>query len=405
MARHPAPAPHDGRGAQRRLRRGVGAATTRSGCGRLRPGGATRCSTTTAVAGEVIFPDGDAVTGMEAPPFGAGLCAGDDHRSLAGWAGARAHNRWLEAFCATNPPRRAGVALVPGHPRDRRAAAGDRSRWPASPDQGDPHPDHVRHDQPSYGHPSYDPVWAACAEAGPPRAHTHSGEADMASYNEQHGPVHARGRVLDPPPAVAAAPRRQVRPVPEPASIAPGRVRVVVGRRPPVQDRRMFGGTNWKVKKMSAHTKGTIQRLPSEYFGTNVFIGALGHEQARDPAPLRQRPRRLMWGTDYPHPEGTWPNTGHPAHHRLPRRARRGDPPLLGLNAIHACYDLDLDALTDDRRRHRAPAERAPPGRRPCARRPTPSARPGSGSTTTASSGRADGRPAAPSSSPAPWPS
>lgn len=28
------------------------------------------------VAGEVIFPDGDSVTGMEAPPFGAGLQAG-----------------------------------------------------------------------------------------------------------------------------------------------------------------------------------------------------------------------------------------------------------------------------------------------------------------------------------------
>ena len=39
------------------------------------------------------------------------------------------------------------------------------------------------HDKPSYGHPSYDPVWAACAEAGLV-VHTHSGEADMPSYNE-----------------------------------------------------------------------------------------------------------------------------------------------------------------------------------------------------------------------------
>ncbi len=29
------------------------------------------------------------------------------------FAGARAHNRWLVEFCATNPTRRAGVALVP----------------------------------------------------------------------------------------------------------------------------------------------------------------------------------------------------------------------------------------------------------------------------------------------------
>ncbi len=39
------------------------------------------------------------------------------------------------------------------------------------------------HDHPSYGHPSYDPVWAACAEAGLV-VHTHSGEADTDSYND-----------------------------------------------------------------------------------------------------------------------------------------------------------------------------------------------------------------------------
>ena len=59
------------------------------------------------IAGEVIFADGDAVTGMEAPPFGAGLQAGAITDPKLAWAGARAHNRWLEEFCATNPPRRA----------------------------------------------------------------------------------------------------------------------------------------------------------------------------------------------------------------------------------------------------------------------------------------------------------
>ncbi|MEC9202565.1 MAG: amidohydrolase, partial [Actinomycetota bacterium] len=65
------------------------------------------------VAGEVIFADGDAVTGQESPPFGAGLAAGQITDSRQAFGGARAHNRWLEEFCATNPVRRAGVALVP----------------------------------------------------------------------------------------------------------------------------------------------------------------------------------------------------------------------------------------------------------------------------------------------------
>ena len=65
------------------------------------------------ISGEVIFADGDAVTGQESPPFGAGLAAGQITDPKKAFGGARAHNRWLEEFCATNPARRAGVALVP----------------------------------------------------------------------------------------------------------------------------------------------------------------------------------------------------------------------------------------------------------------------------------------------------
>jgi predicted TIM-barrel fold metal-dependent hydrolase len=107
----------------------------------------------------------------------------------------------------------------------------------------------------------------------------------------------------------------------------------------------MFGGTNWKVKKMASRTRNTIQRLPSEYFGTNVFVGA----SAMSKPEIRRRYANgldaLMWGTDYPHPEGTWPNTAL----RLSTDFR--DVPveetrlLLGLNAVR-CYDLDLAALS-----------------------------------------------------------
>jgi hypothetical protein len=51
-----------------------------------------------------------------------------------------------------------------------------------------------------------------------------------------------------------------------------------------------------------------------------------------------------MWGTDYPHPEGTWPNTIA----RL--RSDFGDVPvgdtrqMLGETAAR-CYGFDLDAL------------------------------------------------------------
>ena len=65
------------------------------------------------VSGEVIFPDSDAITGMESPPFGAGLSAGAIADPELAFAGARAHNRFLADLVAQSPARRAGVALVP----------------------------------------------------------------------------------------------------------------------------------------------------------------------------------------------------------------------------------------------------------------------------------------------------
>ena len=75
------------------------------------------------VAAEVIFPDADAITGMESPPFGAGLSAGTIEDPELAFAGARAHNRFLVELCATSPERRAGVGLVPiTHDVDRAVA-------------------------------------------------------------------------------------------------------------------------------------------------------------------------------------------------------------------------------------------------------------------------------------------
>ena len=65
------------------------------------------------VAGEVIFPDADAVTGGASAPFGAGLGMSFAEDPDLLMAGARAHNRWLADLCNDSPERRAGVAVVP----------------------------------------------------------------------------------------------------------------------------------------------------------------------------------------------------------------------------------------------------------------------------------------------------
>ncbi|OWY59987.1 hypothetical protein B7486_71620, partial [cyanobacterium TDX16] len=199
------------------------------------------------------------------------------------------------------------------------------------------------HENLPYGHPHYDPVWAACAEAGLV-VHTHSGEADTPAYNENmaqymlevafwtHRPLWQlllAGK-FDQFPNLKFAPV-------ECGSWWVGDLLFKTDV--------MFGGTNWKVKKMNSATKGLIERLPSEYVGTNVFIGA----SAMSKPELRRRYVNgldaLMWGTDYPHPEGTWPRTAERLATDFQAIPVEETRLLLGLNAIR-CYDLDLDGLT-----------------------------------------------------------
>ena len=87
---------------------------------------------------------------------------------------------------------------------------------------------------------------------------------------------------------------------------------------------------------------------------------------------IRRRHRNgidaLMWGTDYPHPEGSWPHTAERLGTDFQQVSSEDTRLLLGLNAVR-CYDLDLDALTGIAEQvgprpsdlHQNPALRTPP--------------------------------------------
>jgi predicted TIM-barrel fold metal-dependent hydrolase len=292
------------------------------------------------IAGEVIFADGDSVTGQESPPFGAGLAAGQITDPALAFAGARAHNRWLVDFCATNPARRAGVALVP-ITQDIDLAVAEIESVAGRPGIKGIMIPTMWHGHPSYGHECYDPVWAACAEAGLV-VHTHSGEGDWDSYNENIAQF-----VLEVPFWTHRALWQL---------LLSGKFDRFPGLRYAVVECGSYWlgdllwkadttfGANFKVKKLNSRTKGLIQRLPSEYVGTNVFIGA----STMSPEEIRRRHANgvdaLMWGTDYPHPEGSWPHTRDRLETDFQQVSVEDTRLLLGLNAVR-CYDLDLPAL------------------------------------------------------------
>ena len=136
------------------------------------------------VSAEVIFADSDAITGKESPPFGAGLSAGEIRDpELASPAPARTTgSSWS---CARRAPN--GAAASRSCRSSTTWSAVEEIEWVAQQPgiRGIMIPTMWR-DHTPYNDPSYDPVWAVCAETGLV-VHTHSGEAPREEYNDQIG--------------------------------------------------------------------------------------------------------------------------------------------------------------------------------------------------------------------------
>ncbi len=292
------------------------------------------------VTAEVMFADADAITGMASPPFGAGLSAGAIADPELAFAGARAHNRFLAEMCARSPERHGGIALVPiTHGVERSVA---EIEWLAEQPgiRGIMVPT-MWHDLVPYNNPSYDPVWAACQAAGFP-VHTHSGEAPQDEYGDNVGIYLAEVVWWAARPAWHLLFSGAFERFPGLKFVVTEAAAYWAADMMWKWDQYMGGGHT--TKKMAALLKGKISKLPSDYFGENIFIGAstMSREEIRRRYVLGCDV--VMWGTDYPHPEGTWPHT----QDRL--RGDFGDIPvedarkLLGETAAR-CYGFDLEAL------------------------------------------------------------
>jgi hypothetical protein len=103
-------------------------------------------------------------------------------------------------------------------------------------------------------------------------------------------------------------------------------------------------GGGHTTKKLAAMLNGKISKLPSDYFGTNIFIGAstMSKEEIRRRYVIGTDV--VMWGTDYPHPEGTWPHTAAKLRDDFSGVPVDDTAELLGLTAARV-YGFDLDEL------------------------------------------------------------
>jgi len=282
------------------------------------------------VVAEVVFPNGGPfVTGRGATPFAPELQA----------AGLRAYNRWLADFCAEASGRRAGIAQLSIDDVDGAVA---EIEWSASNGLcGVSVPILFDDATPPLYHERYAPMWAACAATGMP-VHVHGGA----------GPDYGSG--IDTLTGIML----YVTEVP----MWPRRIlwfllwNGTLERHPDLRLVFTEGTSDWVPASVSyldylyeskdfAHIRQVLPMKPSEYWRRQCFVGASSVSRAETDMRYEIGVENMMFGSDYPHVEGTWPRT-----HDWVRATLGGIPEheqrlILGGNAARL-YGFDLTELS-----------------------------------------------------------
>jgi predicted TIM-barrel fold metal-dependent hydrolase len=292
------------------------------------------------VAAEVIFPN-PANVPFDAFPLGAG----SPELLLAG---ARAYNRWLADRIDHASGRQAAIALVT---LDDIEASAAELRWCAEAGlRGVLLPANLN-GHPLYNHPRYEPLWATCAELQMP-VHTHA----LTSAHAVPGPGAA---------AIALHETLWHTQRPLWCMIFGGvferhpELRFVVTEAgvewiPELLERMDIAFTGQPTQEFTKHLelqpllRGALR--PSEIFRRNCWAGASFMPKAETGMRHQIGVDRLMWGSDYPHVEGTWPHTKTWLRDAFAGVSRGEAERMLGANAVE-CYGFDAACLADVARR------------------------------------------------------
>ncbi len=294
------------------------------------------------VVGEVVYPN-------TVPPFfpRGGLVSAappaDQYRLRL--AGLRAHNRWLADWCALLPGRRAGIGQILLNDVDD--AVSD-VEWIA--DHGLTGGVLLPGMPPGIGidplhSPRYDPVWRACEERGVVlNVHGGSGSPDPGAFPAAptmfvleaaffaHRPLWSLvlAGVFD------RFPRLKLVFAEAGSSWVPNTLRAM----DVIQARQESGN----IGVMTIREPFRLKRKPSEYWQTNCWLGSsfMTRGDAEDRATIGVD--KIMWGSDFPHEEGTYPHSREALAHTYsgidPAEVRQ----MVGGNAARV-YGFDLGKL------------------------------------------------------------
>jgi predicted TIM-barrel fold metal-dependent hydrolase len=309
------------------------------------------------IVAEVMYPN-------TVPPFFSRSSLASTQAATSGasdlelrWAGLQAHNRWLVDFCAAAKGRRAGIFQILLQDID---AAVDEVRWAvdagltggvllpgAPPGSGVP---------PLYYHDYYDKLWVTCAELGVP-VNCHSGGAaprtgerpeddifflqEMKWWDKRMLRHLILGGVLERHPDLAFI-------------FTEAGVGWIPGE---LADMDAFANSMRSsadsVTHHSAQSLGDLTLQPSEYWQRQCYAGA----SFMHPAEARVRKGigidNIMWGSDYPHIEASFPYSKAAIQFCLEGIPAAEAAAMLGGNAA-SVYGFSLDEL-------RGPADRFGP--------------------------------------------
>lgn len=301
------------------------------------------------VAAEVLFPNTVPPFFPTVPNVTIKLPRTTEELELR-WAGVQAHNRWLVDFCALAPQRRRGVAQVFPHDIDRALM---EIRWAV--EQGCfggilvPAVSPGDTVEPLF-HTRYEPIWALCEELDISVVqHSGTGSPEMPMDQPASNPVlitemaHWAHRTLSHlllAGVFERYPRLRFAPTEQGTMFVRGDLMILEAMVPAMKTSAhnrtygMFGGSS--VDELTL--------TPTEYVRRNCYFGASSFSPYELGAIKLLGDEHVMWGSDYPHEEGTTPHSRQAIQWALADQPVESCRRILAGNAAKV-YGFDLDAL------------------------------------------------------------
>jgi len=303
------------------------------------------------VSGEILFPNTVPPFFPTTPNITISLPRTREELELR-WAGVQAHNRWQVDFISLAPARRRGLIQIFPHDIDLALA---EIRWGAEQgcfggvlipavSPGDPVVEPLFHTR-------YEPIWALCQDldisvvqhsgAGSPEMPMDQPASNAVLITEMVSWAHRTIPHLILAGVFERYPRLRFVPTEQGTMFVRMQLGTLDAMLPTMKSSAgnrtygMFGGSSVDELTLSA----------TEYVRRNCYFGASSFSPMESTMVDYLGEDHLMWGSDYPHEEGTTPHTREALrwalHDQPVARCRK----LLAGNAARV-YGFDLDALT-----------------------------------------------------------